>query len=114
MVIQIKDLLLLIKRELILRNPFSLDALAKEGIIALRRAKRRNMERLTLACGGIALNSLDDLNPDCLGHAGLVYEYTLVSVFSSQNNTTIWFMNSSVVKNSCKLRVMFLLCLHTF
>ncbi|OWK11416.1 CCT6A [Cervus elaphus hippelaphus] len=59
-------------------DPFSLDALAKEGIIALRRAKRRNMERLTLACGGIALNSLDDLNPDCLGHAGLVYEYTLV------------------------------------
>ena len=26
-------------------DPFSLDALAKEGIIALRRAKRRNMER---------------------------------------------------------------------
>nr|KAF6354502.1 chaperonin containing TCP1 subunit 6A [Myotis myotis] len=35
------------------------------------------MERLTLACGGVALNSFDDLNPDCLGHAGLVYEYTL-------------------------------------
>ena len=35
------------------------------------------MERLTLACGGIALNSFDDLNPDYLGHAGLVYEYTL-------------------------------------
>ena len=35
------------------------------------------MERLTLACGGIALNPLDDLNPDCLGHAGLVYECTL-------------------------------------
>uniref|UniRef100_A0A8C9C7S5 Chaperonin containing TCP1 subunit 6A n=1 Tax=Phocoena sinus TaxID=42100 RepID=A0A8C9C7S5_PHOSS len=58
-------------------DPFSLDALAKEGIVALRRAKRRNMERLTLACGGVALNSLEDLNPDCLGHAGLVYEYTL-------------------------------------
>uniref|UniRef100_A0A4X2LDM0 Chaperonin containing TCP1 subunit 6B n=1 Tax=Vombatus ursinus TaxID=29139 RepID=A0A4X2LDM0_VOMUR len=56
---------------------FSLDVLAKEGIVALRRAKRRNMERLTLACGGIAMNSLDDLTPDCLGHAGLVYEYTL-------------------------------------
>lgn len=27
-------------------DPFSLDALAKEGIVALRRAKRRNMERL--------------------------------------------------------------------
>ncbi|KAI5945460.1 T-complex protein 1 subunit zeta isoform X1 [Manis javanica] len=58
-------------------DPFSLDALAKEGIVALRRAKRRNMERLTLACGGIPLNSLDDLSPNCLGHAGLVYEYTL-------------------------------------
>ncbi|KAG8587507.1 hypothetical protein GDO81_005690 [Engystomops pustulosus] len=58
-------------------DPFSLDALAKEGIVALRRAKRRNMERLTLACGGTAMNSVDDLTPDCLGHAGLVYEYTL-------------------------------------
>uniref|UniRef100_A0A8C6KZ40 Chaperonin containing TCP1, subunit 6A (zeta 1) n=1 Tax=Nothobranchius furzeri TaxID=105023 RepID=A0A8C6KZ40_NOTFU len=58
-------------------DPFSLDALAKEGIVALRRAKRRNMERLTLACGGIAMNSVDDLTPDCLGHAGLVYEHTL-------------------------------------
>ncbi|KAM4699083.1 T-complex protein 1 subunit zeta [Discoglossus pictus] len=58
-------------------DPFSLDALSKEGIVALRRAKRRNMERLTLACGGSAMNSVDDLTPDCLGHAGLVYEYTL-------------------------------------
>jgi T-complex protein 1 subunit zeta len=29
--------------------------LAKDGILALRRAKRRNMERLTLACGGEAM-----------------------------------------------------------
>uniref|UniRef100_A0A8C5BPI9 Uncharacterized protein n=1 Tax=Gadus morhua TaxID=8049 RepID=A0A8C5BPI9_GADMO len=58
-------------------DPYSLDSLAKEGIVALRRAKRRNMERLTLACGGIAMNSVDDLTPECLGHAGLVYEHTL-------------------------------------
>uniref|UniRef100_A0A6Q2WQM0 Chaperonin containing TCP1, subunit 6A (zeta 1) n=1 Tax=Esox lucius TaxID=8010 RepID=A0A6Q2WQM0_ESOLU len=58
-------------------DPYSLDALAKEGIVALRRTKRRNMERLTLACGGIAMNSFDDLTPECLGHAGLVYEHTL-------------------------------------
>ncbi|XP_006902813.1 PREDICTED: T-complex protein 1 subunit zeta-like isoform X2 [Elephantulus edwardii] len=58
-------------------DPFSLDALGKEGIVALCRAKQRNMERLMLAHGGVALNSLDDLNPDCLGHAGLFYEYTL-------------------------------------
>lgn len=52
--------------------------LAREGIVALRRAKRRNMERLALACGGIAMNSVDELTPDCLGHAGLVYEHVLV------------------------------------
>ncbi|XP_023048620.1 T-complex protein 1 subunit zeta-2 isoform X2 [Piliocolobus tephrosceles] len=58
-------------------DPFSLDTLAKHGIVALRRAKRRNMERLSLACGGMAVNSFEDLTVDCLGHAGLVYEYTL-------------------------------------
>lgn len=58
-------------------DPNSLDMLAREGITALRRAKRRNMERMTKACGGRPMNSLDDLTPDCLGHAGLVYEHTL-------------------------------------
>jgi len=58
-------------------DPPSLDLLQRAGIIALRRAKRRNMERLTLACGGIAVNSVDDLTPEVLGYAGTVYEYTL-------------------------------------
>ncbi|POV93886.1 hypothetical protein PSHT_16565, partial [Puccinia striiformis] len=51
--------------------------LAKAGILALRRAKRRNMERLQLACGGVAQNSVDDLDASVLGYAGLVYEHTL-------------------------------------
>lgn len=55
----------------------SLDLLAKEGIIGIRRAKRRNMERLTLACGGNAMNSVDDLTPEDLGFAKLVYETTV-------------------------------------
>merc|ERR1712136_348604 len=46
-------------------DPMSLDMLAKAGIVALRRAKRRNMERLVLACGGNAMNSVDELTPDC-------------------------------------------------
>ncbi|TFK23181.1 chaperonin-containing T-complex zeta subunit Cct6 [Coprinopsis marcescibilis] len=58
-------------------DPMSLDILAKNGIFALRRAKRRNMERLQLLCGGVAQNSVDDLTPDVLGWAGLVYEHTL-------------------------------------
>lgn len=45
--------------------------------MALRRAKRRNMERLALACGGIALNHLDDIQESQLGYAGLVYEHIL-------------------------------------
>ena len=32
---------------------------------------------LTLACGGSPMNSVDDLSPDCLGFAGVVYEHTL-------------------------------------
>ena len=51
-------------------DPMSLDALAKAGILGLRRAKRRNMERLTLACGGEALSlHLSRLCPTrlCLG-----------------------------------------------
>lgn len=32
-----------------------------QGILGLRRAKRRNMERLTLACGGFAINSVEEL-----------------------------------------------------
>lgn len=58
-------------------DPGSLDMLAKEGILALRRAKRRNAERLQLACGGFTVNSVEELTPDCLGHAGLVYEHVL-------------------------------------
>jgi T-complex protein 1 subunit zeta len=58
-------------------DPLALDMLAKEGILALRRAKRRNMERMQLACGGTAMNSVDNLSPECLGHAGLAYEYSL-------------------------------------
>ena len=58
-------------------DPLSLDVLVKNGISALRRAKRRNMERLQESCGCTAQNSVDDLTPDVLGWAGLVYEHQL-------------------------------------
>ncbi|KRZ73037.1 T-complex protein 1 subunit zeta [Trichinella papuae] len=58
-------------------DPISLDLLAKAGIPALRRAKRRNMERLMLACGCTPVNSVDDLTKHVLGKAGLVHEVTL-------------------------------------
>ena len=39
-------------------DPVCLETFASEGIIALRRAKRRNMERIVLCCGGSAVNSV--------------------------------------------------------
>lgn len=77
-------------------DPLSLDILAKNGIMALRRAKRRNMERLQLICGGSSLNCVDDLTPACLGFAGLVYEqvlgeekYTFVEKVENPSSVTI-------------------------
>lgn len=58
-------------------DPVSLELLQKAGIVGIRRAKRRNMERLARACGGYAVNSLDGIQSDCLGHADLVYEHVL-------------------------------------
>ena len=44
---------------------------------SLRRAKRRNMERLTLSSGGVAVNSEEGLVPDVLGFAKEVTVHTL-------------------------------------
>ena len=55
-------------------DPIALEQLARAGILALRRAKRRNMERLTLSCGGQAVNSADDMTEEILGRAKFVQE----------------------------------------
>ncbi|XP_044314809.1 T-complex protein 1 subunit zeta-like [Drosophila rhopaloa] len=74
----------------------SLEVLANEGILGLRRAKRRNMERLVRACGGEALNSLEDLKEEHLGFAALVREeelgetkYTFVEHCRNPTSVTI-------------------------
>ncbi len=54
-----------------------LDIFAKEGILCLRRAKRRNMERMTLACGGSPIHSIEDMDESQLGFAGKVSEVTI-------------------------------------
>lgn len=43
-------------------DPICLEKFAAAGIMALRRAKRRNMERIVLACGGNAVNSVEELS----------------------------------------------------
>lgn len=58
-------------------DPMCLDVLAKHNILALRRAKRRNMERLQLVTEGEAQNSVDDLSPSVLGFSESVYQETI-------------------------------------
>ena len=48
--------------------------LAKEGIIAARRVKESDMEKLARATGGRIVSNLDDLKPADLGNAGVVEE----------------------------------------
>lgn len=55
-------------------DPVSLDILAKEGILGIRRAKRKNLERISLLCNSIPINSIHNLKSDILGFSGIVYE----------------------------------------
>jgi len=48
--------------------------LAKEGILAARRVKQSDMEKLARATGGRVVSNLDDLKAQDLGKAGLVEE----------------------------------------
>lgn len=48
--------------------------LAKEGIIAVKRVRKSDMERLEKATGGRLATNLDDITADDLGVAGQVYE----------------------------------------
>ncbi len=48
--------------------------LAKDGIYAVRRVKKSDMEKLAKATGGKIVTKLDELSKDDLGYAKLVYE----------------------------------------
>ncbi len=48
--------------------------LAKKGILAVRRVKRSDMEKLEKATGGRIISNIDDMTPDDLGEAELVEE----------------------------------------
>ncbi len=48
--------------------------LAKRGIVAVRRVKKSDMEKLARATGASIASSLEDLKKEDLGHAGLIEE----------------------------------------
>ena len=78
------------------------------------------MERLVLACGGEAVNSVDDLTPDCLGWAGLVYEhvlgeekYTFVENVKNPHSCTILIKGiQSAAPANCKIIFTVLFSIH--
>ncbi|KJP88952.1 T-complex protein 1, zeta subunit [Plasmodium fragile] len=79
-------------------DPISLDLLAKENIMALRRIKRRNLERIVLCCGGNACNNVYDLTEEDVGFAGLVYEICI-------NDEKYTFIEDVVNPKSCTLYI---------
>ena len=58
-------------------DPPSLEILARDGIVGIRRCKKRNGERIPLACGGTQLNCIDDITEKDLGFAKHIYEQCL-------------------------------------
>lgn len=58
-------------------DPPSLEILARDGIVGIRRCKKRNGERIPLACGGRQLNSIEDMTESDLGFAKKVYEHVM-------------------------------------
>jgi chaperonin GroEL (HSP60 family) len=48
--------------------------LSRKGIIAIRRAKKSDMEKLARATGGNIVSDIDDISPENLGYAALVEE----------------------------------------
>jgi len=48
--------------------------LARKGILAVRRIKKSDMEKLAKATGGKVITNMDDISPEDLGYASLVEE----------------------------------------
>lgn len=53
--------------------------LTKASIMAIRRVKKSDLEKLSKATGGMIFNSLDDVTEDKLGYAGLVEERKIMN-----------------------------------
>ena len=53
--------------------------LSKAGVMAIRRVKKSDIEKLSKATGGMIYTDLNDITPDKLGYAGLVEERKIMS-----------------------------------
>jgi chaperonin GroEL (HSP60 family) len=53
--------------------------LSKAGVMAIRRVKKSDIEKLSKATGGMIYTDFDDITPDKLGYGGLVEERKIMS-----------------------------------
>jgi T-complex protein 1 subunit zeta len=79
-------------------DPFSLDILAKYNILALRRAKRRNMERLMYMCGGNIISEISQLDVRNLGYCKKV---RVVSIGEEKYT----YLEGTPFKGSCTILI---------
>ncbi|ELA42348.1 uncharacterized protein VICG_00446 [Vittaforma corneae ATCC 50505] len=101
---KIADLANTLKREgkaLVLINekgidPYSLEILANAGVLALRRAKRRNLERLVNMCGGKLVTQVSQL---CKENLGFCQKVTVKTI----NENKYTFIEGTPLKGSCTI-----------
>jgi T-complex protein 1 subunit zeta len=79
-------------------DPFSLEILSEAGILALRRAKRRNLERLVNMCGGKVITQVSQINKECLGYCQKVSVKTI-------NENKYTFIEGTPFKGSCTILI---------
>lgn len=79
-------------------DPISLEVLANAKVPALRRAKRRNLERLITMCGGNVVSDVSQLDHNNLGYCG---KFRIVS-FGDDKFT---FIEETPNKGSCTLLI---------
>lgn len=75
---------------------YSLEILAGAGVLALRRAKRRNLERLVNMCGGKLVTQVSQLTRESLGFCQKVSVKTI-------NETKYTFIEGTPLKGSCTI-----------
>ncbi|EJW05247.1 hypothetical protein EDEG_00712 [Edhazardia aedis USNM 41457] len=79
-------------------DPISLEVLANANVLALRRSKRRNLERLIKCCGGSIISRVDQLDFDSLGSC----ESINVQTFNDEKFT---FLQGTPIKGSCTILI---------
>lgn len=79
-------------------DPYSLEILANANILALRRAKRRNLERLINMCGGTIISRMEEIKVENLGFCRKAY-------VKDDGDEKFTFIEGTPFKNSCTILI---------